>query len=308
MSLIRRAIKKKEEKKAMSYMAGSNFIIYGSKSKSSIVASLTEYDEPGYVIELTPAGASAHLEDEYSNFISYPIQNLAELEGVVNSIHDDLTIIKRLSVIIDRLEKNKNDAAAKREYENAKKAIEAKGDDWEEVVSMARAGKLPFKAVVLAECAIVSNWISERVEETMKIDVVGVDKKNMGMDWSLLKIEQRKFFMRLAGLPCTTIFATSDITPAEKQGLTSIIPNFGQGSFGRELIEMVGNVFYSNFEDGKYVVYLNADHRKLLTKQKFKRIKDNKALDEKIDITGDPSKLWAYIDEIRRLEVIATGE
>lgn len=180
MSLIRRAIKKKEEKKATSYMAGSNFIIYGAKSKSSIVASLTEYDEPGYVIELTPAGASSHLEDEYPNFISYPIQSLAELEGVVSSIHDDLTLIKRLSAIISRLDLNKNDAPAKREFENAKKAIEAKGDDWEEVVAMAKSGKLPFKAVVLAECAIVSNWISERVEETMKIDTVGLDKKVMG--------------------------------------------------------------------------------------------------------------------------------
>ncbi|MGL5576763.1 MAG: hypothetical protein ACRDD8_05220 [Bacteroidales bacterium] len=300
--ILRRAIQKKEAKKHNSYLAGANFILYGSKSKSSIVASLTEHGDPGYVIELTPAGASSHLEQEYENFISYPIQSLKELENIVDSIHSDLTLIKRLSVIIDRLEANKNDSAAKKEMESAKKAVESRGDSWQEVYDMAKSGKLPFKAVVLAECSVVSNWISERVEELMKIDAVGADKKNMGFDWSLLKSEQRKLYMKILGIPCSTILATSEIMPSEKQNVSAILPNISVGSFGRELIDMVGNVFYSTYEDGKYVCYVNADHRKILTKQKFKRIKDNKQLAEKIDITGNPAKLWEYIDETRKVE------
>ncbi|MGL6120387.1 MAG: hypothetical protein ACRC0V_07755, partial [Fusobacteriaceae bacterium] len=226
MSLIRRAIKKKQEKASTSYMAGSNFILYGSKSKSSFVAALTEHGKPGYVIELTPAGASAHLEEEYDKFISYPIQNLTELEAVIDGIHSDLVLIKRLSVILDKLDKNKNDAVAKREIEAAKSAIEKKGDDWEEVLTMAKNGELPFKAVVLAECAIVSNWIAERVEEVVKSDGMGLDKKLMGMDWAMLKNEQRKFFTKILGLPCATILATSEILPSEKQNLAAIVPNF----------------------------------------------------------------------------------
>lgn len=302
MSLIRRAIKKKELKKNESYLAGANFILYGSKSKSSIVASLTEHGDPGYVIELTPAGASTHLEQEYDKFISYPIQSLVELEQVIDSIHGDLTLIKRLSAVIDRLEANKNDASAKRDLDAAKKAVEGRGDDWQEVYDMAKAGKLPFKAVVLAECSVVSNWVSERVEEIMKVDAIGTEKKNMGFDWSLLKTEQRKLYMKLLGLPCSTILATSEIMPSEKQNVSSIIPNLTVGSFGRELIDMVGNVFYSTFEDNKYTCYVNADHRKILTKQKFKRIKDEKQLLEKIDITGNPAKLWQYIDDTRKQE------
>ncbi|MGL6131754.1 MAG: hypothetical protein ACRCZ9_09105 [Fusobacteriaceae bacterium] len=146
---------------------------------------------------------------------------------------------------------------------------------------------------LMDECIVYSLWIAP--QNILK-------ERVQRLDWAMLKIEQRKFFMKLAGLPCTTIFATSDITPAEKQNLTSIIPNFGQGSFGRELVEMIGNVFYSNFEEGKYVVYINADNRKVLTKQKFKKIKDDKVLAEKLDITGDPSKLWKYIDDIRAID------
>jgi hypothetical protein len=303
MSIIRRAIKKKEQKAADSYLAGANFLLYGSKSKSSLVASLTEHGDPGYVIELTPAGASSHLEAEYDKFISYPIQSLTELEQIVEGIHQDLSLIKRLSLVLERLDINKADPQAKRDYEAAKKAIEGRGDNFEEVVEMARAGKLPFKAVVLAECSVVSNWISERVEEKMKVEAVGIDKKSLGFDWALLKSEQRKLYMKLLGLPCATILSTSEIMPTEKQNVSAIIPNITNGSFGRELLDMVGNVFYSTFEDNKYVCYINADHRKILTKQKFKRIKDTRPLVEKLDITGDPSILWKYIDETRKTDV-----
>ena len=302
MSLVRRAIRKKEMKKNESYLAGANFILYGSKSKSSIAASLSEHGEEGYVIELTPAGASTHLEQEYDKFISYPIQSLTELEQVIDSIHADLVLMKKLSIVIDKLEENKNDVVAKKDLAAAKTAIEKRGDDWEEVYAMAKSGKLPFKAVVLAECSVVSNWVSERVEEIMKVEAIGTEKKNMGFDWSLLKTEQRKLYMKLLGLPCSTILATSEIMPSEKQNVSSIIPNLTVGSFGRELIDMVGNVFYSTYEDNKYVCYVNADHRKILTKQKFKRIKDEKQLSEKIDITGNPALLWDYIDSIRKKE------
>jgi hypothetical protein len=297
MSLVRRFIKAKEEKKNQDkdYVAGLNFMLYGNSGKSTLVAALTESGKPGRVLELTPAGASTQLEDEYENFMSYPVGSLAELRAVVNSIHGDLLLIKR----VGRLLKAK-DPKAKGELTKIQKEVEKKGDDFNEVLEMAKAGELPFKAICLAECNIVSGWIEEEVKNKFDSDYMGENKKNMGMDWALLKTEIKAFYQKLLNIPTTVILSTSEYLPSEKQNVSSIVPNLTIGSASREIIDVVGNVFYVTYEDNDYKVYLNFDNRKIFTKQKIKKIKSDKDLAPSLVVSGEPEKLWNYLEEFKK--------
>lgn len=300
MSLVRRIINKKKNEKKDSYVAGKNFMIFGNNSKSSLAAALSDHRQ-GTVIEFTPAGASKQLEDEYSNFISYPVSSLAELNALIDSLHSDLNMSRQLGRALKLLEVDKKNRDALKIVDRVKKAVAKNGDDYAEVEEMAKKGELPIKAVVIAECNIISSWIEDDILKKFSLEVVGSDAKNMGMDWNKYKTEITKFYQKALNLPVTTILSTSEYLPSEKQTLTNVAPNFCMGSAARAMYDIIGNVFYSTYESGKYVVYLKTDQKKIFTKQKVQRIKSNsKELVEKIDITGKPEFLWQYLDDFRK--------
>ena len=300
MKLVERIIRKKEVETKESYVANGKFLLYGSKGKSSLVAALSTHGVQGNVIELTPAGASVQLEDEYENFISHPVANLAELKEVITGLARYLKIVKTLT----RLTKQPDSPSRKAELNKIKKAIETNGYDFDYIKELAQKEELPFKAVCIAECNIVSSWIEEEVRAKFDEEYMGQDKKgNRGFDWNVLKSELTKFYQTVLSLPLTVILATAESLPSEKQNINSIVPNICVGSAQRAIIDMIGNVFYTAYEGENYVVYMNTDNRKMFTKQKIQKIRTSHLIDEHIVVTGDPSKLWSYIDDYKNEKV-----
>ena len=72
----------------------------------------------------------------------------------------------------------------------------------------------------------------------------------------------------------------------------------GTGAAQRILIDLVGNIFYTEREGNKYSVRL-VGNKDVYCKDKLLPVKTDKKLDEVIDITGAPIKFWNYIDTLK---------
>lgn len=301
MGILKTIIKEKKAN-ANNYIAKENFLLFGNNAKSTLVASLSDFLQ-GTVIELTPAGASQQLEDEYSNFHCIPIKDLKQARQYLDDIHSEFDLINLVKNILKALDVNPKNAKA----QNAMRKLQTQHgkEAMDEIIEMAKMNKLPFNGISIAECSIISSWIADEVSGEFEKNRVGEDAKNLGMDWNVLKNRIKKFYQKALNLPITVILSTSEYLPSEKQNLTNIIPNFCTGSASREILDMVGNVFYTTFENGKYVVHVKSDQKSIFTKQKVEKVKTSaNKLPNVIDITNQPEKLWEILEDARQNAVI----
>ena len=154
--LIKGLVKQKKIQKEQGiepYNSANNFMLFGNGGKSAIAASLSLYtDEP--VLIISPSGSAADMELQYDNVISYQVDNLAELEAILEDINIEFQDAKKLQNIVAQ-----NDTER---LERAKEVYESKGENWEEVLQMAREKRMPISAVVVEECNLISNWLFQK--------------------------------------------------------------------------------------------------------------------------------------------------
>lgn len=296
MGFVRNIVKQKSQKKASGslYSSYKNMILYGTFGKSSIIGALsTKVEKP--VLMLSPSGGSELIENEFPNVISYPVNNLDEVDKIYTDLVADLKIIRDLQQVITDKDKDRL-AKAKAHF----------GDEWDEVYDMAVNDKMPISAIALEECNIMSNWIQTKLEKDLEVDYIGEDKSGMGIDWSKLGREFNDFYSKFLRLPMTTILATGQIEPKEKQKLTQYTPDICQGSASRKIRDDVGNVFYCyKTDDSKYKIRLNGN-KDIYCKDKLLPVRTDKKLEDELDVTGYPEKFWEYLDSLTEDRKILT--
>lgn len=290
-SIIRTLINQSRDKEKNIYNSHLNYVFYGNTGKSSVSAALsTLTDEP--VLLISPAGGSTYLEADFPNIISYPIANLNELRTLIDDLDKNMEIIRRLQLCILR-----NDQA---NIEKAKKYYLSEGENWEYIYDLGKNSKFPISAVVLEEASIVSSWIQNEVEEKLETVALGQDKKSMGSDWNILKREQMDFFSKLLKLPCSTILCTGSKLPTESQASIKIEPNLCVGSAQRQLIEMIGNIFYFFKEDdGKFKIRMR-ENKKIFAKDKLLSPYSSQQVPEELDVTNKPELFWTTLNEMKK--------
>lgn len=290
-SIIRNllSIKQKKEEEKTIYNSHLNYIFYGEFAKSTTAAALSSFtNQP--VLLISPAGGSSYLEADFPNIISYPVSNLIELEELVDDLTQNLGLVRKLHVAI-----KKKDAEV---VANAKAFYEKTGEDWDSIYKLASEGNFPVSAVVIEECAMVSNWIQERLEDQLG-SLAGQDKKGMGSEWNILKRRIMGFYGSLLKLPCTTIMATGSNLSSESQAKNLINPDLCTGSASRRLIDQVGNVFYFFKDDaGAFKVKLIGD-KKVYAKDKVLSPYTVQSLPDEIDLTGRPELFWETLNDMR---------
>ena len=119
-------------------------------------------------------------------------------------------------------------------------------------------------------------------------------------DWNILKREQMDFFSKLLKLPCTTIICTGSKLPNESQAATKIEPNLCVGSAQRQLIEMIGNIFYFFKEDdGKYKIRMR-ENKKIFAKDKLLSPYSSQQMPDELDVTNQPELFWKTLNDMKR--------
>lgn len=288
MGIVRNLIKQKDDKKnnGTLYSSYKNMILYGTCGKSSVIGALsTKVKKP--VLMLSPSGGSELVAQEYPNVISYPVDNMAEINKIYKDLIADFKLIRDLQQVIISDDKDR-----------LNKAKDHYGNEWEEVYSMAKNNEFPISAIALEECNITSNWIQTALESKLEMDYIGEDKGNLGIDWSKLGREFNDFYSKLLRLPITTILATGQIEPKEKQKLTQMTPDICQGSASRKIRDDVGNVFYCyKTDDSKYKIRLNGN-KDVYCKDKLLPVRTDKKLEDELDLTGNPEYFWEYLDSL----------
>ena len=287
MGIVRNLVKQKEEKGKNDnlYSSYKNIILYGETGKSSISASLSEKTGKP-VLFLSPAGGTEKLSEEFPNIISYPLNDIHEYHKILDDIIADFKAIRGLTQVI--LEDDK---------ERLEKAKKHYGNDWEDYYNMAKTGTFPISAIVVEEASTISNWVQDKLDTDLEINYTGEEKSRNGIDWNLLKREIVETFSKALRLPVTTIIATGMRLPNEKQKLQRIEPDISSGAGQRIIIDLVGNVFYSYKENGKYNIRL-VGNKDVYCKDKLLPVKTNIKLEETIDVTNNPIKFWDYIDSL----------
>ena len=290
-SIIRTLIKQSRDKEKNIYNSHLNYIFYGEVAKSTTAAALSKFsDEP--VLLISPAGGSTYLENDFKNIISYPVSNLNELRVLIDDLDKNMEAIRRLQLFIA--------ADNKERIQSAKEYYEGIGEDWEYIYNLAKNNKFPISALVVEELSVISSWIHNEVEEKLDIVSVGNDKKNMGGDWNVLKRDQMDFFTKLLKFPCTTILSTGSRMPGESQKDQIIAPNICVGAAQRQLVDLIGNIFYFYKDDaGNYKVRLTKD-KKVFAKDKLLSPYTNQKLPDEIDITGKPELFWETLSEMKK--------
>lgn len=301
-STVRELAKMATEKKELNpaQQSSENYLLYGSNGKSTIASSLSDLVEEPILI-LSPANASGHLSEQFPNAIYYAINNLAELTAIIADLGKNMEIIKKIKNNLPfeaRILQIKEEFLKEYEKSEIKKAEE----DWKECIAFAKKGTFPISAIVLEEIDMISGWIQDTVEAKMNVVVAGQDKKNMGADWNELKSVIMDYYSRLLKLPIRTIFCTSDKLPTEKQGLTQIVPSICVGAANRLLLNLIGNVFYISSDKGKYTARL-VGNKDIFIKSKFIPITYSGKIEEELNITGNPSLFWTYINEIKNTKL-----
>lgn len=295
-SIIRELAKNMEVKieAKEAYISSDNFMLYGPTGKSAIVSSLGDLMEQP-VLLLSPAGGSNHLKGEFKNIIPYSVSSLTELENIIVDLERNMDLIKKLQF---NLMMN-NQAGIKAINDQLVKESPAGGqDDFDYCLALAKQKSFPISAIALEEMDVVSSWIQDKVEETFEIDVLGEDRKNLSSDWAELRKSLVSFYTRILKLPVRTIFCTGDKLPKESQTIDRIQPNIAVGAAARLIVGMVGNIFYTYSDNDKFYVRFIAS-KTVFAKQKFVPVKNPTKIDEVIDITNDPSKMWKYISDIQ---------
>lgn len=202
------------------YNSANNFMLFGNGGKSAISAALSLYTEEPVLI-ISPSGSASDMELQYDNVISYQVDNLAELEAILEDINTEFQDAKKLQNIVAQ-----NDTER---LERAKEVYESKGENWGEVLQMAREKRMPISAVIVEECNLISNWLFQKCVDELGMDVqLGEDKSKMGSDWNYLKKQLIELYVKILKFPGYTILATGDREPGEKQNLKQTIPDLMQ--------------------------------------------------------------------------------
>ena len=287
MGIVRNLVKLKETKGKDDnlYASYKNILLFGETGKSSICASLSEKTERP-VLFLSPAGGTEKLSKEFSNIISYPLNDIAEYHKILDDLIIDFKAIRTLTQVIAEGDKDRLDKA-KKHY----------GDDWDDYYKMATTGTFPISAVVVEEASTISNWVQDKLDTDLEINYTGEEKARQGIDWNVLKREIVETFSKALRLPVTTIIATGMRLPTEKQKLQRIEPDVASGAGQRILIDLIGNAFYCYKENNKYYIRL-VGNKDVYCKDKLLPVKTDKKLEETVELTGNPRKFWDYIDSL----------
>lgn len=285
---IAKQAKNKSEIKDV-YNSHVNYIFYGETGKSTVCSALSEFTKDP-VLLLSPAGGSSLLENDYPNMISVPIANYDELITILEDLENNMKTLQRLrTILLDNDEKK---------IKSAKDYYEKEGEDWNYIKNLAEEGRFPVSAVVIEELSIISSWIQEKVEDELN-KKVGVDKSTLGLDWNILKKQLMDFYQKCLRYPCTTILCTGSKLPGEQQGLTQIQPNICSGAAQRQIIDLIGNVFYFYKEDnGTYKVRLRTS-KKVFAKDKILSPKSIQVLPEELELTNHPELFWTTLNDMR---------
>ncbi len=283
--------------------SSSNWVFYSAGNGKSTTA-LTQIDpteEP--ILCISPAGASMHLRSQFPNAVIKTAATLDELEVIIKDLEVNFSLMKTIQRFID----SPKDLETLRDtvfIPNYYKANEAAGkEDFNYMFSLVSKGKFIFSRVVLEEIDVISAMIQNALEERFKVEILGEDKKRMGMDWNELSKDLVAYYSRWMRLPCQTIFCTSDKLPSERKDLSQIIPAICTGSAQRLLTSLVGNVLYfSNTNDG-YFVQIKPTPDVFIRSKFLPMGADMTKVPTKIDITNNPQAFWQFVDDCQQLKI-----
>lgn len=312
MSLLRRAsrglVRKEKNNQRFTYgsmNSSNNFCFYGMNGKSTL--SLAQLDNDNLpILVISMGGCSNHLANQYPNAIFKTAKSLDELEAILVDVEQNFYIFEQTAKWCFDEDSNKKflqDVFLPKYYSDNK----AEGiEDYKYITELIRENKFIFSRIVIEEVDIISSWIQDEVTKKFDLEVIGTDKKNMSMDWSVYQKEIINYFSRWLRLPCITILSTSERLPSEKQNLTEITPNIAKGATNRLILSLIGNVHYvSNDNKGRYEVTIKPSiSKKVVSRQKFiPLLADLDKVPESVDITNNPLLFWEYIEKCKNKEI-----